>query len=211
MDEAALLEKVRSFSGSRSRQATHALAVTLATVCSCLDGSTRRALVQGLGPLLVRGVDFDAPPRELEAAAFYARVATLAHLPLGRAVEATQAALEALACLGSDELLTRVRKQLHPSVAERMVQPERDAEAPAHVRHHPPAEHKRGPTLSTGRPGAAHPLAESGRELAHSQSVVASKEPHGDTKLSSARGITQEQDDRTLAEGTAHQPDFATK
>ena len=76
MDEVALLEKVRSFSGGRSRQVTQALAATLAAVCSCLDGSTRRALVQGLGPSLVRGVDFDAAPRELQAAAFYAEIAT---------------------------------------------------------------------------------------------------------------------------------------
>lgn len=72
-----------------------------------------------------------------------------------------------------------------------------------------PTRVRRG-TLASGRPGAAHPLSEAtpgstqplhtahpGR--AHQNSVLAAN-PHADTKLSSARGTTQEREHHSLAE-----------
>lgn len=56
--------------------------------------------------------------------------------------------------------------------------------------------------LAEGRPGATHPLAAGNpSELAHRHSIARSDDPHADTKLSSARGLRQEQEERTLAAG----------
>ncbi len=56
-------------------------------------------------------------------------------------------------------------------------------------------------TLAEGRPGSAHPLSEARPERAQSQSVARADNPHGDTKLSSATGLTQEREGETLATG----------
>jgi hypothetical protein len=56
-------------------------------------------------------------------------------------------------------------------------------------------------TLAEGRPGSHHPLSEARPERAHSHSVVRADNPHGDTKLSSAVGFTQEREQETLAAG----------
>ncbi|MBX3231426.1 MAG: hypothetical protein KIT84_10810 [Labilithrix sp.] len=59
----------------------------------------------------------------------------------------------------------------------------------------------RGHTLATGRPGSRHPISEARHAGAHAESVVRSDNPHGDMKLSSARGTTQEREHEDLAEG----------
>jgi hypothetical protein len=56
-------------------------------------------------------------------------------------------------------------------------------------------------TLAEGRPGSPHPLSEARPERAHSHSVARTDNPHGDTKLSSASGLTQEREQETLAAG----------
>ena len=56
--------------------------------------------------------------------------------------------------------------------------------------------------LAEGRAGGTHPLASSDTEtLAHRHSVARSADPHAETRLSSARGMTQEREGRTLAKG----------
>jgi uncharacterized protein (DUF2267 family) len=65
-------------------------------------------------------------------------------------------------------------------------------------------------TLAAGRPGSSRPLSEArpdssqalsgGRpESGQAHSVAQSDDPHGDTKLSSARGLTQEREGESLA------------
>lgn len=55
-------------------------------------------------------------------------------------------------------------------------------------------------SLATGRPGSQHPISESPRSDAHTDSIAA-QNPHGATKLSSSPGTTQERRHETLAEG----------
>jgi uncharacterized protein (DUF2267 family) len=72
-----------------------------------------------------------------------------------------------------------------------------------------PRDHDGGPvhlhpergTLAEGRPGSRHPVSEARPDRAQSQSVVRSENPHGDTKLSSSEGLTQEREKETLATG----------
>ena len=56
--------------------------------------------------------------------------------------------------------------------------------------------------LAEGHPGSDQPLcAGNPAALAHRHSVARSSDPHADTKLSSTRGLTQERDEDTLADG----------
>jgi hypothetical protein len=50
--------------------------------------------------------------------------------------------------------------------------------------------------------GSAHPLS-SGRAKQAQRGAVAEPNPHGDTKVSSATGLTQEREHESLAEGRA--------
>jgi hypothetical protein len=65
---------------------------------------------------------------------------------------------------------------------------------PAHVPPALPSRH-----LSEAEPGSESPLYRARPPAAHSQSVV-SENPHGDNKLSSARGVTKEREHETLAD-----------
>lgn len=70
---------------------------------------------------------------------------------------------------------------------------------------------RRGNTLADGRPGGTRPLSEARPGSRHPVSEAAPKDaqqhsvaednPHGDTKLSSTDGLTQEREHETLAEG----------
>lgn len=53
--------------------------------------------------------------------------------------------------------------------------------------------------LSTAQPGSAHPLSTAQPDRAHGHSVARSDEPHADSKLSSARGLTQEREHESLS------------
>jgi len=74
--------------------------------------------------------------------------------------------------------------------------------APRHVPHSHDEPEERS-TLATGRPGSAHPISEARPDRAHTNSVARSTEPHQETKLSSARGLTQERLGDTIAQGVA--------
>jgi uncharacterized protein (DUF2267 family) len=56
-------------------------------------------------------------------------------------------------------------------------------------------------TLSEADSASSHPVFRSrAPDRAHSESVARSSDPHSDTKLSSARGLSQEREGQTLAE-----------
>ena len=65
----------------------------------------------------------------------------------------------------------------------------------------PPAHAGGGHRLADGRPGSAHPLSEAKASEAHAESVARTDDPHAETRLSSAKGMTQEREQESLAEG----------
>lgn len=137
-----------------------------------------------------------------DARSFAARVAVLAAIPLSAAVEGAQVALAALSEALPEELVVRVRKQLHPEVALALG-PRADTQPPeAPERHSQPAPSRPSrSTLAAGRAGSEHPIAESQPQVAHTHSVARSDAPHADSKLSSARGLTQEREHESLSAG----------
>lgn len=200
MDEAWLLEHVRARVGGRARECRRAIVAVLESLSITLEPPARRVLAQALPSTLAAAVEPGPAAQELDLDALYAAVERRARLTRSHAIEAVQAVLESLARGLPDDVATLVRKELAPSIAERFAPEATEPEPPPHVHVHPPWTHVRGPTLSTGRPGAGAPLSESRADRAHRGSVAAAANPHGDTKLSTAHGTTQEQDDRTLSE-----------
>lgn len=200
VDVRPLLDHVRSRTGCSGREARRALSATVTTLASCLDAPARAALAHELGELAPDIARSEETPA-MDAVALYAEVGRRSRLAPAHALEATGAVLETLSEALPGDLVVRMRKLLHPSLADKLVPRLVEGEPPVHVRHHPPFEMHRGPTLSTGRPGFVEPLADARRSGAQSGSVTMGP-AHQDTKLSSAHGTTQEQDDRTLAEAT---------
>ncbi len=129
----------------------------------------------------------------LDPEVFFTRVGRFAGADPAAARELAQVVCRALADSLSPDLRERLMRHLGEPLAALF--------APVSPTHPPPRPPRaealpREPhTLATGRPGSHHPLAESHPEPAHTHSVARSDDPHGDTKLSGARG------DEDLASG----------
>lgn len=134
---------------------------------------------------------------------FFARVAHGAHERLGMAVEHARIVCSVLGSRLEPDLRVRLMRDLPPAVAalfgldaQTQATPEFVARTSISQRPPPPSH-----TLATGRPGSLHPVSESRADRTQSHSVAAEPNPHGDTKLSGAVGLTQEQLGETLATG----------
>ncbi len=129
--------------------------------------------------------------------AFFQSVAAYEMEPVGRALEHAEIVCRALADTLSETTVARLTRQL-PALAELFRPPERPAAAQTMGQASP----RRPQDLAEGRPGGTHPIASSDTStLAHRHSIARSDDPHADTKLSSAMGLSQERDSRTLAAG----------
>lgn len=119
-----------------------------------------------------------------DARELYERVARDASVDIGAARELTQIVCGAMTIDAS---------RLPPDVAALFERRDIGSGEP------PPHKALHGHTLATGKPGSAHPLSEAKAERAQSHSVVREDNPHGDTKLSSASGLSQEDAAESLA------------
>lgn len=120
------------------------------------------------------------------------------HVRTGSAVEHVQSVLSVLrAALDPDHFRVFVREL--PEDVAALLPARRSSHPPAAVAHgHAPSP---GHRLSDGRPGYAHPIAEAAPPSRVQQhSVAASEDPHGEIKLSEAKGFTQEREHTSLAE-----------
>lgn len=127
-------------------------------------------------------VDLPATPPPAD----FAELIGLSH---GHAVELFEVVCRVVDAALSDAGRVHFRRNLHPDVTATFDR------APEH--RNPPTG--AGHELADGRPGSGRPLAEA--NPAQVDSVARAGDPHGDTKLSGATGVTQERQKRTLAEG----------
>lgn len=130
--------------------------------------------------------------RTLGGGSLAERVARREHTAVGEAREQAGAVAGALAELLPAALVERLQSALSAESASWLTAPSHDTPAP-HVR-------ASRDTLAEGRPGSRHPLSEARPADAQADSVAVAN-PHGDTKLSSSRGLTQEREGDTLADG----------
>jgi uncharacterized protein (DUF2267 family) len=146
-----------------------------------------------VGPVLrhpepARPCDLDSLVNDLAAAEGIGAGLALEHLAV-----AGRALAEALPPAGR-ALLMRALPDL-----SRLLEP-RDEPEPVHETSEWPAGTPHD--LAEGRQGGRHPLASSDpSRLAHQHSIARSDDPHGDSKLSGARGLSQEREAETLATG----------
>jgi uncharacterized protein (DUF2267 family) len=177
---------------------------TLRAVAATLDAlgrqlmPTEAALVaEGLPEPLARDLRESTHLGGGGAAAVHASVAAHESVGLGVAKEHVEVVLSAIADRLGAETRDRLRRDLPADLAAAF-EPPPSASAPPAARRAPTG--RPGGTLAGGRPGGAHPLSEAAPDRTQTHSV-ANPNPHGATKLSSARGVAQERDDDTIAAG----------
>ena len=198
MQESELIDDVMRRGGLAQRSdAERAVRATLTTLGERLTREEAQAVATALpsswaGWLLDAGYDGD-----FDAAELYERVRRREGTSAGFAREHAQVVVRALGDRLADETRRRLEQALPGEVAELLRPAEVGAPPPhAEARHAP-----RLNTLATGRPGSAHPLSEARPPEGQSHSVVREDNPHGESKLSSARGLTQERLGDSLATG----------
>ena len=175
-----------------------ALRVCLEVLGSLLT-SDERALVGGeLSPELAQMLHGASPHRRAELHEFAGRIAQSEGVPWGVAVEHAEMVCRAVGNALSPSTRQRLVRGL-PQLARLFEPLERPEIAPLPEERRPDTVPN---DLAEGRPGGTLPLASADpRYLAHRHSVVRSVDPHAETKLSSAHGLRQEQDEHTLALG----------
>lgn len=166
---------------------------TLAVLGERLTSDESAALAGCLAVPLREIVAASAYDADFDAAELYERIRRRSGVSASLARENAQVVMTALGRGLPDEVVRRLDHALPEELAGLLH--ERDVGEP------PPAGAARGHTLATGRPGSRHPIAESPATRAHSHSVVREDNPHGETKLSSTRGLTQEREGESLAAG----------
>ena len=195
-DEARFTRLVSDRGLGDATHAHRAIMATLQALGAHIPAPEREALARALPLKLARAVSAERYRGHGKVEDLYAAVARSERTAEGRAREHVQIVLGALGEVMSPELEQRELRVLTPSIAElvRGVAGSEGEPAPyAEVhseRHH---------TLATGKPGSAHPISASAPAGAQTESVAA-RNPHADTKLSSAHGETQERERESLAD-----------
>jgi uncharacterized protein (DUF2267 family) len=176
-------------------EAEQTVRAVLAVICERLSWPTIQALAEELPVSLPTGLRGGGPQQAFELAELQTRVARSENVRPGFAVEHTGVVCQVVAEALSPGALHRLHAALPDSIGA-LFAPREPAGHFEYV-HLDPSHH----TLAEGRPGTRHPLSESRPERAHAHSVSRADNPHGDTKLSSASGLTQEREQETLAAG----------
>ena len=139
--------------------------------------------------------------RDFDLTELYDRVARGTAIRHGFGMEHAQAVCQVIGNLLPEDARLRLLRilpvEFHALFMRRSASPW--PARPVHTR--PSVEPGAGSTLASGRPGSRHAVSEAQADLAHAASVARSDDPHGETKLSGARGTTQERLGETLAEG----------
>lgn len=180
-----LLSHVAEHAGLPGQQeAERTVRAVLEVLGERLSWPVIQALAEDLPAPLAAGLRGVVPHQDFNLAELHARVASRTRVPLGLAVEHTGVVCQFLTEALPPGTLHRLREAL-PEPMSALFTPRELVEGFEYV-HLDPGRR----TLAEGRP-----------ERAHSHSVVRADNPHGDTKLSSATGLTQEREQETLAAG----------
>jgi uncharacterized protein (DUF2267 family) len=187
----SFLGRVMRTGGLGAKDAHRATFATLRALGEVLDEpivlAMRAALPHKMGNMFLANAPRH-PPSEL-----YARVASHEERSLGISKEHAETVCRILGTVLDQDLLTRIGKDIgRPELFESRPW----SDVPPYGIQEPPRAEKH--TLATGKPGYEHPIAEAAVVDAHLHSVARSEDPHADTKLSSASGLTQERTHQTL-------------
>jgi uncharacterized protein (DUF2267 family) len=197
----ALLEQIIRHGGAANvGAAAAALKATLATLGDRLPDNERNLLAGALPQRVAKVLHAHRYGGPFDIVELYDRVARREGVPLGAAREHVQVVCRVLGEVLPEHVVSAVQAVIPSAFAELFTSPPAGHPPPHHARIQAPALS----TLASGKPGSLHPLSESRPPGAQSHSVVHEGNPHQDTKLSSASGLTQERADDSLA---SSQPD----
>lgn len=181
---------------------SRACAATVRALGEVLTLDEREQLARSFPADVRRALPPGHPTAPFDENHFYWRVAIAEGVPLPIATEHAQVVCRVLGELMPNEERARLVRHL-PEIG-RLFEPPLPSPVPVHA-----APRSAQNDLAEGRPGGSHPLADADPAgLAHRHSVARSSDPHAESRLSTARGLTQEREDHTLATGTpgSHRP-----
>jgi len=177
---------VAGHAGVPADLAATATRIVLSAIGRCLTDARREELARELPPelqaALLQPIDSSVPLDE--------RLLPVAH-KLAHARELIASVFHVLGEELSRDALDWLRAALPPEL--RVTQPAREVGIEPHDLRD---------TLSRGRPGSHHPIGDARADRTQTSSIAADN-PHGETKLSSTPGTTQERRHETLAEAHA--------
>lgn len=205
-DEQELVARVSEEGGIGSLDlSSRVIRATLSTLGERLDADDACALGRKLPEPFGDLVAWANHGGSFGPAEFYERVRKLDGEPRSFGLEHAQVVLRVVGTALPDELRDRLTKALPGEIA-RIMEPAHFGAPPPHGV--PVVEDVPEPltSLASGRSGSRHPLSEAAPPAGQSHSVVREANPHGDVKLSSARGMTQERIGRALADGRGGPP-----
>ncbi len=195
----ALLEQIIRYGGAaKADGAARALKATLATLGDRLPDEARVMLADALPQRVAKVLRAHRYGGPFDVGVLYDRVARREGVALGVAREHVQVVCRVLGELLPEQVARTLEAALPSSFAELFRRPSAGRPPPHREREVSPALN----TLASGKPGSLHPLSDARPPGAHSNSVVREANPHEDTKLSSASGMTQERTDESLASGS---------
>jgi uncharacterized protein (DUF2267 family) len=202
------VERVMQLGGfTRREEAVRAVGATLAVLRARLIDEDVEAMAAGLPALIARLLRYGEYEGEFGREEFFDRVRRREGVMLGYAREHAEVVCRVLAEAVAQASLKRLRKHLPDDLATLFEEPAPPAPAPSRERiRRGNSGTTRRRTLAEGRAGSEHPVSESRPAKAQSHSVVREDNPHGDTKIASARGVTQERESESLAEGRPPRP-----
>jgi uncharacterized protein (DUF2267 family) len=193
----AVLERLAE-QGLTGDAATLALSATVAVLGERLVDDEARALAEVLPTELaesIEGVEYDT---DFSTDELFERVRRRMRTTPARAREDAEIVLAVIGeSLGRD-VRRRIARGL-PEQAAAIWLGTRELGEPPGYRTPPRAPAMS--TLASARPGSTHPLSEAAPPSGHTHSVARNPSPHEETKLSGAKGTTQERLDETLGAG----------
>lgn len=195
-----LLESIALRAPLSQAQAQRAADATLWTLARRLPRNVVESLDEELGSVLSQQLSQAGSTDDVSVNGLYREARIRESVDLMRATEDVQVVCAALARELAPELRERVVRAL-PSEFAQLFEPREFGEAPPHVGYgrsladaRPGSPH----SLSQGRAGSRRPLSEGTADRTQRGAVG---DPERDTKLSSAKGLTQEREGDSLAEG----------
>lgn len=199
-----LLERLAERGLTEEAAARRALRTTLAVLGERLVEDEARALAEVLPEGLARIVQGSEYDSDFDADELFERVRRRERAEGARAREDAEIVVAALGECLDDDRKRRIARGLPELVAELLRGgPEIGAPPPHAVAPHGPPI----PTLASSRPGSTHPLSEAAPPSGHAHSVARNPSPHAESKLSAAKGLTQERLEETLGTGRPPGPD----
>jgi uncharacterized protein (DUF2267 family) len=175
-----------------------ALRATLAVLGERLVEDEGRALANVLPADLAAIIESSAYDADISADELFERVGRRLRTNASRAREDAEIVLAALGECMTLDVRRRIARGLPEQAAELLRGDRELGEPPPHASapHAPKIA-----TLASSRPGSMHPLSEAEPPSGQAHSVARNASPHVETKLSGAKGLTQERFDDTLGAG----------